>query len=57
MEQIASKAPQLVTQVMQRWNIPQELANDVVKLALYDIILYIGESVMKKCCPVLTSYR
>lgn len=41
-EQIAQKAPQLISQVISRWRLPKELANDVVKLALYDIMLYIG---------------
>lgn len=41
-EQIAQKAPQLISQIISQWRLPKELANDVVKLALYDIILYIG---------------
>jgi hypothetical protein len=41
-EQIAQKAPQLISQVISRWKLPKEIANDVVKLALYDIWLYIG---------------
>ncbi|KAF1965632.1 hypothetical protein BU23DRAFT_627156 [Bimuria novae-zelandiae CBS 107.79] len=43
-DQIAQKAPQLISQVIQRWRLPKELANDVVKLALYDIVLYIDDS-------------
>ena len=43
-EQIAQKAPQLISQVISRWKLPKEIANDVVKLALYDIWLYIGMS-------------
>lgn len=43
-EQIAQKAPQLISQVISRWKLPKEIANDVVKLALYDIWLYIDDS-------------
>jgi hypothetical protein len=41
-EQIASQAAQKVNQVISRWKIQKEIANDIVKLALYDIVLYIG---------------
>jgi hypothetical protein len=42
LDQIASRAPALINQVIQRWHVAKEVANDIVKLALYDIILYIG---------------
>ncbi|ORX95213.1 hypothetical protein BCR34DRAFT_200238 [Clohesyomyces aquaticus] len=44
LDQIASKAPALINQVIQRWRIAKEVANDIVKLALYDIVLYIDDS-------------
>jgi len=44
-EQIAQRAPSLITKVIQEWKINKELANDVVKLALYDIYLYIGTTI------------
>jgi hypothetical protein len=44
-DQIANKAPSLISQVMQQWRIGKELANDIVKLALYDIVLYIGKGI------------
>ncbi|KAF2653836.1 hypothetical protein K491DRAFT_694372 [Lophiostoma macrostomum CBS 122681] len=44
LDQIAQKAPNLINQVIQRWNIGKEVANDVVKLALYDIVIYIDDS-------------
>ena len=47
-DQIAQKAPQLINQVISRWKLPKEIANDIVKLALYDIWLYIGEWIPKK---------
>ncbi|KAF2011269.1 hypothetical protein BU24DRAFT_354661, partial [Aaosphaeria arxii CBS 175.79] len=43
-DQIAQKAPSLINQVIQRWRVAKEIANDVVKLALYDIVLYIDDS-------------
>lgn len=43
-DQIASQAPGKVNQVIQRWKIMKEIANDIVKLALYDIVLYIDDS-------------
>lgn len=44
LDQIAQKAPSLINQVIQRWRVAKEIANDVVKLALYDIVLYIDDS-------------
>lgn len=29
---------------MQRWRVQKEVASDIVKLALYDIVLYIGKA-------------
>ncbi|KAF1957879.1 hypothetical protein CC80DRAFT_35518 [Byssothecium circinans] len=43
-DQIAQRAPALINQVIQRWRIAKEVANDIVKLALYDIVLYIDDS-------------
>jgi hypothetical protein len=45
-DQIANRAPALISQAIQRWRVAKEVANDIVKLALYDIVLYIG----KYCC-------
>ncbi|KAH7063664.1 putative RfeF [Macrophomina phaseolina] len=44
LEQIANRAPQQVAQLCQRWRLPQEIGNDIVKLGLFDIILYIDDS-------------
>ncbi|KAF2202549.1 hypothetical protein GQ43DRAFT_439598 [Delitschia confertaspora ATCC 74209] len=44
LDQIANRAPALINQVIQRWRVAKEIANDVVKLALYDIVLYIDDS-------------
>ncbi|KAF2785740.1 hypothetical protein K505DRAFT_330815 [Melanomma pulvis-pyrius CBS 109.77] len=44
LDQIASRAPAQINQVIQRWRIAKEVANDIVKLALYDIVLYIDDS-------------
>ncbi|KAF2860000.1 hypothetical protein K470DRAFT_248233 [Piedraia hortae CBS 480.64] len=42
--QIAARAVEQVDRVCQAWRIPQELAADIVRLALYDIILFIDDS-------------
>ncbi|KAH7083893.1 transcription factor RfeF [Paraphoma chrysanthemicola] len=44
LDQIAQQAPSKVNQVIQRWRVAKEIANDIVKLALYDIVLYIDDS-------------
>jgi hypothetical protein len=41
-DSIAQQAAGKVNQVIQRWRVAKEIANDIVKLALYDIVLYIG---------------
>ncbi|KIW00041.1 hypothetical protein, variant [Verruconis gallopava] len=43
-DQIANKAAQQVAGLCQRWRIPQEIGNDLVKLGLYDIVIYIDDS-------------
>lgn len=43
-QQIAQRAPQQVDQLCQAWRIPKEIANDIVRLALYDVVLYIDDS-------------
>ena len=42
LDQIAQQASGKVNQIIQRWRVQKEIANDIVKLALYDIVLYIG---------------
>ncbi len=42
MDRIASQAPAKVEQLCRQWGIPLEVGRDLVKLALFDIILYIG---------------
>ncbi|KAI4630353.1 hypothetical protein J4E80_001288 [Alternaria sp. BMP 0032] len=44
LDQIAQQAPSKINQVISRWKIQKEIANDIVKLALYDIVLYIDDS-------------
>ncbi|KAF2027475.1 hypothetical protein EK21DRAFT_71846 [Setomelanomma holmii] len=44
LDQIAQQAPSKVNQIIQRWRVAKEIANDIVKLALYDIVLYIDDS-------------
>jgi hypothetical protein len=44
LDQIAQVAAQKVDILCQRWNVTPELGRDVIKLALFDIILYIDDS-------------
>ncbi|KAK5443280.1 hypothetical protein LTS15_010815 [Exophiala xenobiotica] len=44
LEQIAGRAAQQVSQLAATWRISPEIASDIVKLALYDVILYIDDS-------------
>lgn len=42
--QIAQRAAQQVDRLCQAWRIQKEIANDIVRLALYDVIIYIDDS-------------
>lgn len=44
LDQIASRAPAQIAQIAAQWRIPQEIASDIVKLALYDVVLYVDDS-------------
>ena len=44
LDQIAARASAQVDRLCQQWRINKEIGNDIVKLALYDIVLYIGKS-------------
>ncbi|KEF55824.1 uncharacterized protein A1O9_08575 [Exophiala aquamarina CBS 119918] len=44
LDHIANRATQQVAQLAQTWRISTEIASDIVKLALYDVILYIDDS-------------
>ncbi|OAG20638.1 hypothetical protein CC77DRAFT_1061217 [Alternaria alternata] len=44
LDRIAQDAPSKINQVIQRWRIQKEISNDIVKLALYDVVLYIDDS-------------
>ncbi|KAF2745990.1 hypothetical protein M011DRAFT_405097 [Sporormia fimetaria CBS 119925] len=43
-DDIANRAPDLINRYIQRCRVQKEVANDIVKLALYDIVLYIDDS-------------
>ena len=49
LDRIAALAPAKVDQLCSQWQIPMEVGRDLVKLALFDIVLYIGK------CNSLTS--
>ncbi|KAF2160999.1 hypothetical protein M409DRAFT_70073 [Zasmidium cellare ATCC 36951] len=42
--QIAQRAAQAVDRLCQAWRIQKEIANDIVRLALYDVIIYVDDS-------------
>jgi hypothetical protein len=44
LDQIANRGAQQVAQLAATWRISPEIASDIVKLALYDVILYIDDS-------------
>ena len=41
---IAARASQQVDNLCRAWHIQKEIANDIVRLALYDVIIYIDDS-------------
>ena len=41
----ANRAVSQVEQLCQKWHVPREVGQDIVKLALYDIVLYIGNTI------------
>src|SRR5204863_6956817 len=43
-DQIAARVTSQVDQLCQTWRVPREVGQDIIKLALFDIILYIDDS-------------
>ncbi|PSK43156.1 Cell morphoproteinsis protein PAG1 [Elsinoe australis] len=43
-DQVANKASYQIDRLCAQWRINKEIANDIVKLALYDIVLFIDDS-------------
>ncbi|KAI5302784.1 hypothetical protein KEM55_000900, partial [Ascosphaera atra] len=43
-EGIVHAAPPKIQQICEHWRIPREIAQDIVKLALYDIVIFIDDS-------------
>lgn len=41
---LAVEAPGKLTRLMHEWSVPMEVATDVMKLSLYDIVLYVDDS-------------
>ncbi|KAI4087096.1 MAG: hypothetical protein LQ344_007041 [Seirophora lacunosa] len=44
LERCAQRAPSQIDQLCARWHIPREIGQDLAKLALFDIVLYIDNS-------------
>lgn len=43
-DQIAGRVTNQVDELCAKWQVPREVGQDIVKLALFDIILYVGRS-------------
>ncbi|KAJ5923602.1 hypothetical protein N7454_008847 [Penicillium verhagenii] len=43
-QSLASNAPAKLQNLIHEWNVPMEVATDVMKLALFDVILYVDDS-------------
>ncbi|KAF9883784.1 hypothetical protein FE257_002814 [Aspergillus nanangensis] len=41
---LANDAPAKINKLAHEWNVPQEIAMDILKLALFDVILYVDDS-------------
>lgn len=41
---LAAEAPGKLARLIHEWNVPMEVATDVMKLALFDVILYVDDS-------------
>jgi hypothetical protein len=46
LDRIAARAGSQVDQLCAKWQVPREVAQDIVKLALFDIILYVGKTLL-----------
>lgn len=44
LDQVAARAAQQVGALAQQWRVHPELASDIVKVSLYDVILYVDDS-------------
>lgn len=45
LDRIAARGAAQVNELCRRWKVPLEVGRDVVKLALFDIIIYIGKRI------------
>lgn len=43
-QSLANEAPAKIDRLVHEWSVPQEVAMDVMKLALFDVILYVDDS-------------
>ena len=41
---LANEAPAKISRLVQEWRVPTEVATDIIKLSLYDVILYVDDS-------------
>ena len=57
LDRYATVAASKIEQLCSRWNIGMEVGQDLVKLALFDIVLYIGTSSSHHSRTLLDSSR
>lgn len=50
LQQIAQALPPRIHQIAQAWNIPMMIAQDLARLALYDMVLYVDDSGSMRAC-------
>lgn len=43
-QSLANDAPAKINKIVQEWRVPTEVATDIIKLSLFDIILYVDDS-------------
>jgi hypothetical protein len=43
-QSLANEAPAKINKIVHEWAVPQEVATDIIKLSLFDVILYVDDS-------------
>ncbi|KAL5358949.1 hypothetical protein BJX96DRAFT_147554 [Aspergillus floccosus] len=43
-QSLANEAPAKINKLCHEWNVPQEVATDIIKLSLFDVIIYVDDS-------------
>ncbi|KAG2415030.1 hypothetical protein HFD88_006220 [Aspergillus terreus] len=43
-QNLANEAPAKINKLCHEWNVPQEVATDIIKLSLFDVVIYVDDS-------------